>query len=91
MVRAVEIAHAIAEALNLIDAYLAPDPPVVEVQRGPAAGTGDRGAAGRAVAPLRARCGRYRDDARIVPPTSQNQAGIEQDLRGFVQALIASR
>jgi coenzyme F420-reducing hydrogenase alpha subunit len=24
-------------------------------------------------------------DAKIVPPTSQNQAGIEQSLRGFVQ------
>jgi coenzyme F420-reducing hydrogenase alpha subunit len=25
------------------------------------------------------------ETARIVPPTSQNQAGIEADLRGFVQ------
>jgi sulfhydrogenase subunit alpha len=26
--------------------------------------------------------------ARIVPPTAQNQAAIEDDLRGFVQARI---
>jgi coenzyme F420-reducing hydrogenase alpha subunit len=26
------------------------------------------------------------ESARIVPPTSQNQASIEDDLRGFVQA-----
>jgi coenzyme F420-reducing hydrogenase alpha subunit len=26
------------------------------------------------------------ESARIVPPTSQNQASIEEDLRGFVQA-----
>jgi coenzyme F420-reducing hydrogenase alpha subunit len=27
-------------------------------------------------------------EARIVPPTSQNQAQIEDDLRGFVQARL---
>ena len=45
------------------------------------------GAAGNALAPLRARGGTDGPSApRSSPPTSQNQASIELDLRGFVAA-----
>jgi coenzyme F420-reducing hydrogenase alpha subunit len=87
VVRAVEVVYAIQEALRLIAAYSPPDPPAVEVL--PLAGTGY----GVTEAPRGTLYHRYRIDAaglittaRIVPPTSQNQAAIEADLRDFVQA-----
>jgi coenzyme F420-reducing hydrogenase alpha subunit len=86
VVRAVEILYALDEALRLIEAYEPPDPPGVEVR--PRAGTGH----GWTEAPRGMLWHRYAIDddgtildAKIVPPTSQNQAGIEQSLRGFVQ------
>jgi sulfhydrogenase subunit alpha len=86
IVRAVEILYACDEAIRLIEAYEPPDPPAVEV---PArAGTGF----GCTEAPRGILFHRYRLDAegliqeaKIVPPTSQNQRAIEEDLRGFVQ------
>ncbi|HMA27634.1 MAG: Ni/Fe hydrogenase subunit alpha [Solirubrobacterales bacterium] len=85
VVRAVEILYAFDEALRLIAGYQAPDPPAPEVQ--PKASTG----CGWSEAPRGMLWHRYRleDDgsiaeARIVPPTSQNQARIEQDLLEFV-------
>jgi coenzyme F420-reducing hydrogenase alpha subunit len=85
-VRAVELVYAIDEALRLIAAYEPPDRPAVPV---PArAGTGH----GATEAPRGVLFHRYdiAEDgtirtARIVPPTSQNQAAIEDDLRRFVQ------
>ena len=72
----VEILYALDEALRLIEAYEPPDPPAVEV----AAARGDRATAG---ARRRAACSGTATrstptgtilDAKIVPPTSQNQA-----------------
>jgi coenzyme F420-reducing hydrogenase alpha subunit len=87
VVRAVETVYAVEEALRLIAAYTPPEPPAVEVP--PRAATGH----GATEAPRGTLYHRYDIDAgglitaaRIVPPTSQNQAAIEADLRDFVQA-----
>ncbi len=89
IVRAVETVYAIEEALRLIDAYEPPDRPAVEVR--PREGVG----CGVTEAPRGTLYHRYEigadgiiTSARIVPPTSQNQAAIEADLRAFVQARI---
>jgi sulfhydrogenase subunit alpha len=89
IVRAVETVYAIDEALRLIAAYEPPDPPAVEVR--PRAGVGH----GVTEAPRGTLYHRYEigadgiiASARIVPPTSQNQAAIEADLRAFVQARL---
>ena len=81
-----EIVCAIEEALRLIDAYEPPDRPFADAA--PRAGTGH----GVSEAPRGVLYHRYDLDdagivrsARIVPPTSQNQAAIQDDLRGFVQ------
>ena len=90
VVRAVEILYAVDEALRLIDAYEPPDPPAVPVT--PRAGTGH----GWTEAPRGMLWHRYAIDgdgtilgARIVPPTSQNQARIEQSLTSVVAAHAA--
>lgn len=83
--RAVELVYACEEALRIIAEYKEPDQPSVEVV--PRAGTGY----GCTEAPRGILVHRYRVnqsgiilDAKIVPPTSQNQKSIEQDLREFV-------
>jgi coenzyme F420-reducing hydrogenase alpha subunit len=85
VVRSVELVHACDEALRLIDAYEEPDAPAVEVE--PVAGTGY----GVSEAPRGLLYHRYRVDddgtildAKIVPPTAQNQLAIEDDLRDVV-------
>jgi sulfhydrogenase subunit alpha len=85
VVRSVEVVHACDEALRLIDAYEEPDAPAVPVE--PVAGVGH----GVSEAPRGLLYHRYvlaEDgtilDAKIVPPTSQNQLAIEADLRGVV-------
>jgi coenzyme F420-reducing hydrogenase alpha subunit len=90
VVRCVEILYALDESLRLIDAYEPPDPPAVDVQ--PRAGVGH----GWTEAPRGMLWHRYEIDdegtirqARIVPPTSQNQARIEQSLHAFVQRHVA--
>jgi sulfhydrogenase subunit alpha len=85
-VRLIEIIHACEVALDLIGRYRRPEAPFVEVA--PRAGTGY----GCTEAP-RGICWHHYDidaeglitHARIVPPTSQNQRTIENDLRLFVQ------
>ncbi len=85
VVRAVEIVYAVGEALRIIGAYERPDRPAVEVL--PRAGTGH----GISEAPRGLLYHRYELDAdgliqaaTIVPPTSQNLAAIEDDLRRLV-------
>jgi coenzyme F420-reducing hydrogenase alpha subunit len=87
VVRCVEMLYAADEALRLISDYEPPDPPAIEFEPKAAAGSG------WTEAPRGMLWHRYELDAdgriasaRIVPPTSQNQASIEDDLRGFVQA-----
>jgi coenzyme F420-reducing hydrogenase alpha subunit len=86
VVRAVELVHATDEALAIIDAWDGAPAPFVDVR--PRAGVGH----GATEAPRGLIYHRYELaedgtilDATIVPPTSQNQACIEADLRAFVQ------
>jgi coenzyme F420-reducing hydrogenase alpha subunit len=87
VVRAVETVYAVEEALRLIESYEPPEPPAVDI---PArAGTGH----GVSEAPRGLLYHRYAIGgdgliraATIVPPTSQNQAAIEDDLRRVVSA-----
>jgi len=90
VVRAVEILYAFDEALRLIDAYERPAEPFVAYE--PRAGVGH----GVSEAPRGLLYHRYEIDERgeiasawIVPPTSQNQRSIEEDLREFVAANVA--
>jgi len=87
VVRALETFWAFEEALAIVDRYEEPDEDRVEVE--PRAGTGH----GCSEAPRGICWHRYRIDdagtildARIVPPTSQNQKTIESDLLQFAQA-----
>ena len=87
VVRAVELVYACDEALRLIETYEEPEAPAVEVE--PRAGIGY----GVSEAPRGLLYHRYTLDddgtildAKIVPPTSQNQLAIEDDLRGVVSA-----
>jgi sulfhydrogenase subunit alpha len=89
LVRAVEVVYAIDEALRLIDAYEPPTRPYLDVPPRAAVGLG------ATEAPRGVLFHRYELDAdglittaRIVPPTSQNQASIEDDLRRFVAARL---
>jgi len=89
IVRSVELVQAFDEALAIIDAYEQPDEPSVEVQPREAVGHG------ATEAPRGMLYHRYELDeqgtildARIVPPTSQNQLAIEDDLRAVVQRNI---
>jgi len=89
VVRAVEVLFACDEALRILDAYQEPERPAVDVS--PCAGIGH----GATEAPRGLLYHRYRlaadgtiVDARIVPPTSQNQASIEEDLAEYVEGFL---
>ena len=85
VVRSVELVYACDESLRLIEAYEEPERPAEPVE--PVAGTGY----GVSEAPRGLLYHRYSLDgdgtildAKIVPPTSQNQLAIEDDLRDVV-------
>jgi coenzyme F420-reducing hydrogenase alpha subunit len=87
VVRAVELVEACHEALRIIDGWTGDGDPSVPVP--PRAGEGY----GASEAPRGVLFHRYLldgagiiQDAQIVPPTSQNQPGIETDLRAMVGA-----
>ncbi|MBX3248333.1 MAG: nickel-dependent hydrogenase large subunit [Myxococcales bacterium] len=90
VVRAVELVHAFAEALDLVEAYEEPEAPYVDAAPRAAVGCG------ATEAPRGLLWHRYEldaeglvRDARIVPPTSQNQARIEEDLVALAPTLLA--
>ena len=90
--RAVEILLALHEAIRILESYAEPSAPGVAVK--PKAGTGY----GCTEAPRGILWHRYDlntngivTQARIVPPTSQNQARIEDDLRQALQAFGLDR
>jgi sulfhydrogenase subunit alpha len=90
--RAAEILYALTEAERLLRVYHVPDAPYVDGP--PRAGIGF----GCTEAPRGVLWHRYECDerglitrARIVPPTSQNQARIEEDLRRSLQSLGLDR
>ena len=86
LVRAIEMLHAVDEALGIMEAYERPEAPAVQVE--PRAGVGF----GATEAPRGVLYHRYRlddagvvVDAKIVPPTAQNQKRMEADLHHFVE------
>ncbi|MEZ4263753.1 MAG: nickel-dependent hydrogenase large subunit [Polyangiaceae bacterium] len=90
LARCVEMVQALDEAERIIGAYTPPDRPFVDVA--PRAGTGF----GASEAPRGLLYHRYSvddegtiTDARIVPPTSQNQKTIEDDLFAMADTLAA--
>ena len=87
IVRGIETIFAYEESIRLIEGYEMPDAPSVPVE--PVAGIGF----GASEAPRGTLYHRYRIaddgqilDAKIVPPTAQNLATIEGDLRRFAAA-----
>ena len=90
--RSLEVAYAIGEAIRLIDAYEPPEVPAVAVAAAPhGAGAG----AWITEAPRGILYHRYEADAgglvtkaTIIPPTSQNQRQIEEDLIRFAPAVL---
>jgi coenzyme F420-reducing hydrogenase alpha subunit len=87
--RAIEMVHACVASLEIIDAYHRPDAPAAAWS--PVAGR----AAWSTEAPRGLLFHRYDVDeqghvtaARIVPPTSQNQAAIEDDLRAYLPEVL---
>ncbi|MGE5502256.1 MAG: Ni/Fe hydrogenase subunit alpha, partial [Ignavibacteriales bacterium] len=87
VVRAVELVQVCEDALKLVEGYDEPDAPFVAAE--PRAGEGH----GCTEAPRGICYHRYRiakdgtvEDARIIPPTAQNQKVIELDLWKVVQA-----
>ncbi len=87
--RGIEMIHAAAEAIAIIEAYEVPDRPYTPWE--PRAGV----AAWASEAPRGVLFHRYDVDelgrvvkARIVPPTSQNQAFMEDDMRGYVSSVL---
>jgi sulfhydrogenase subunit alpha len=89
IVRAVELLYAADEALRLVRAYEPPDPPASDVA--PRAATGY----GVTEAPRGLLYHRYTiagdgtiTNAKIVPPTSQNQRAIEADLAAFAASRL---
>ncbi len=87
--RAVETLYACDEAIRIIENYEPPEKPTVEYEVTPGFGFGCT------EAPRGILYHRYLidadgliKDAKIVPPTSQNQKMIESDLRNFVTANI---
>jgi coenzyme F420-reducing hydrogenase alpha subunit len=89
IVRALEMVFACHEALTLAEAYEPPDPAAVPLPEGGGVGTG------ATEAPRGLLFHRYQvapdgsiADARIVPPTSQNQIAIESDVRRAVETSL---
>lgn len=89
LIRSIEVLYACDEALRLIAGYEPPDRPFIPVR--------PRAAEGRACteAPRGILYHRYRVDeagliqeAKIVPPTSQNQKSIEADLRAYAESRL---
>lgn len=89
LIRGIETIFACDEAIRIIENYEMPDEPYVEVI--PNAGVGH----GASEAPRGTLYHRYEIDndgiiksARIIPPTSQNQKTIENDLENLVPQLL---
>ena len=85
IVRAIEVLYACEEALRIIDTYTAPAVSFVEIEPKPAIGYAVT------EAPRGILYHRYQIDGEgdivdcdIIPPTSQNQKMIEEDLKQFV-------
>ena len=87
--RAIELVHAVAEAIDIVDGYHRPERPSEPWTPGP--GT----ASWATEAPRGLLFHHYELDergsiasAKIVPPTSQNQAAIEADMTSFAPSIL---
>jgi coenzyme F420-reducing hydrogenase alpha subunit len=90
IVRSVELAYACEESIRIIESYKRPEEPFINLT--PKAGKG----CGASEAPRGLLYHRYNLDkegtildAKIVPPTSQNQKVIERDLLNYVRKHIS--
>ena len=90
IIRSLEVLYACDEAIRIIEEYEKPETDAVEIE--PKAGVGF----GCTEAPRGLLYHRYELDekgfildAQIVPPTSQNQKTIEEDLRHFVEQRLS--
>lgn len=89
IVRAVEVLYACDEALRIIDAYEEPDRPSIAVESRAGVGFGATEAPrGLLYHSYRLAADGTIAEARIVPPTSQNQASIEEDLASYIEGFI---
>jgi len=89
IVRAVEMVYALDEALRIVSTYERPEQPALKIEVRAAVGCG------ATEAPRGLLYHRYRLDdhgviqaAKIVPPTSQNQKAIEDDLAAYVSPRV---
>ncbi|MCA9135983.1 MAG: Ni/Fe hydrogenase subunit alpha [Planctomycetales bacterium] len=89
LARSIEVVHAFAEAIEIIQGYSTLSPPSITYQHQDATGCA------ATEAPRGMIYHRYQITAsgevqasKIVPPTSQNQKQIESDLRGFLPSLL---
>ncbi len=87
--RAVEVLFAVEESLRIIEGYKAPSDPAVPIEVIPGEGMA------ATEAPRGILYHRYQvqedgsiQEAKIVPPTSQNQGQIEQDLRTYLPEVL---
>lgn len=89
IVRSVEILYACDEALRIIEQYEPPEKPAVDIHPFAASGYACTEAP-RGILYHRYRVDEHGTilDAKIVPPTSQNQKTIEQDLGQFVPKFL---
>lgn len=90
LARAIETVHAVATSIDIIERYRRPAVPSITAP--PRAGEGH----GASEAPRGLLYHRYRIDdngaildAQIVPPTSQNQLRIEEDLRDLIPSITS--
>ena len=95
VVRALELVYACDEALRIISAYEPAGAPFASAPASPPDAGPDAVGAACTEAPRGLLYHRYAvradgiiAEAKIVPPTSQNQKTIEEDLRGFVTAQL---
>ena len=87
--RAVELVHAVAEALDIIEAYEPPAKGLVPwLPRAGSAAWATEAPRGLLFQRFQLDAEGHVTDARIVPPTSQNQAAIEADLTLFAPTIL---
>jgi coenzyme F420-reducing hydrogenase alpha subunit len=87
--RALEVLLAIDEALRMIAAYEPPDPPFIQAEpRSGEAGWITEAPRGILYHRYAIDCAGRITDATIVPPTSQNQRQIEEDLIRFAPSVL---
>jgi sulfhydrogenase subunit alpha len=87
--RAVELVHAVNEAIDIVDRYAPPMAAAVPwVPRSSVAAWATEAPRGLLFQRYRLDAEGHVIEARIVPPTSQNQAAIEADLAAFAPTIL---